>query len=63
MYAMSLTTYILAYVHVAKKKWLVGASRDIPASLDSVWNVIADIDREPEFWHGTNFLGSHGEVK
>jgi hypothetical protein len=30
---------------------LIHASRDITASLDSVWDVIADIDREPELWH------------
>jgi len=35
---------------------LIHASRDIPASLDSVWNVIVDIDREPEFWHGTKSI-------
>ena len=35
---------------------LIHASRDIPASLDSVWNVVADIDREPEFWHGTKSI-------
>src|SRR6266516_7730436 len=35
---------------------LVHASRDIPAPLDSVWDVIADIDREPEFWHGTKSI-------
>jgi len=35
---------------------LIHASRNIPASLDSVWNVIADLDREPEFWHGTKSI-------
>jgi ribosome-associated toxin RatA of RatAB toxin-antitoxin module len=35
---------------------LIHASRDIPASVDSVWNIIADIDREPEFWHGTKSI-------
>ena len=35
---------------------LIHASRDIQASLDSVWNVIADIDKEPEFWHGTKSI-------
>jgi len=35
---------------------LIHASRDIQASLDSVWDVIADIDREPEFWHGTKSI-------
>jgi Polyketide cyclase / dehydrase and lipid transport len=28
-------------------------SRQIHASLDKIWNIISDIDREPEFWHGT----------
>ena len=35
---------------------LIHASRDVTASLDSVWDVIADIDREPEFWHGTKSI-------
>jgi ribosome-associated toxin RatA of RatAB toxin-antitoxin module len=30
---------------------LIHTSRDVTATLDSVWNVISDIDREPEFWH------------
>jgi hypothetical protein len=33
-----------------------GLQKPIPASLDSVWNVIADIDKEPEFWHGTKSI-------
>ena len=32
---------------------LIHTSRDVKATLDSVWDVISDIDREPEFWHGT----------
>ena len=32
---------------------LIHTSREVTATLDSVWNVISDIDREPEFWHGT----------
>ncbi|MGC2572949.1 MAG: SRPBCC family protein [Candidatus Nitrosopolaris sp.] len=24
--------------------------------LESVWNVMSDIDREPEFWHGTKSI-------
>ena len=35
---------------------LIHASRDIAAALDTVWDVIADIDREPEFWHGTKSI-------
>ena len=28
-------------------------SNEIPASLDNIWNIVSDIDREPEYWHGT----------
>ena len=35
---------------------LIHTSRDVKATLDSVWDVISDIDREPEFWHGTKSI-------
>jgi ribosome-associated toxin RatA of RatAB toxin-antitoxin module len=35
---------------------LIHTSRDVTATLDSVWNVMSDIDREPEFWHGTKSI-------
>ena len=35
---------------------LIHTSRDVTARLDSIWNVISDIDREPEFWHGTKSI-------
>jgi hypothetical protein len=35
---------------------LIHASKDVAAELDSVWDVVADIDREPEFWHGTKSI-------
>jgi ribosome-associated toxin RatA of RatAB toxin-antitoxin module len=28
-------------------------SKEIHASIDEIWNLVSDIDREPEFWHGT----------
>ena len=28
-------------------------SKEIFAPLDDVWNLVSDVDREPEFWHGT----------
>lgn len=31
-------------------------SKDIHASLDEIWNLVSDIDREPEFWHGTKSI-------
>ena len=27
--------------------------KEIHASLDKIWNLVSNIDREPEFWHGT----------
>ena len=35
---------------------LIHARRGATGSLDSVWDVIADIKREPEFWHGTKSI-------
>ena len=35
---------------------LIHTSRDVKATLDSVWNVISDTDREPEFWYGTKSI-------
>jgi Polyketide cyclase / dehydrase and lipid transport len=28
----------------------------IEASQDCIWNIISDVDREPEFWHGTKSI-------
>jgi Polyketide cyclase / dehydrase and lipid transport len=28
----------------------------IEASQDIIWNIISDVDREPEFWHGTKSI-------
>jgi ribosome-associated toxin RatA of RatAB toxin-antitoxin module len=35
---------------------LIHTRRDVKATLDSVWDVVSDIDREPEFWHGTKSI-------
>src|SRR5215469_11052226 len=35
---------------------LIHASKDVGAELDSVWDIVADFDREPEFWHGTKSI-------
>lgn len=29
------------------------ATRDVSAPLDRVWEVVADVDNEPQYWHGT----------
>ena len=38
---------------------LIHTTRDVTPALDSVWNVISDMDREPAcnwFWHGTKSI-------
>ena len=27
-------------------------SKEIEASLEQVWNIVSDVDREPEYWQG-----------
>ncbi|HKF26988.1 MAG TPA: SRPBCC family protein [Nitrososphaera sp.] len=31
----------------------INASREMSAPLDRIWDVVADIDNEPEYWRGT----------
>jgi ribosome-associated toxin RatA of RatAB toxin-antitoxin module len=31
-------------------------NKELTAPLDKVWDVVGDIDREPEFWHGTKSI-------
>jgi ribosome-associated toxin RatA of RatAB toxin-antitoxin module len=31
----------------------INTSREVSASLDRIWNIIADVDNEPKYWHGT----------
>jgi ribosome-associated toxin RatA of RatAB toxin-antitoxin module len=31
----------------------ISASREMSAPLDRIWNVVADVDNEPEYWRGT----------
>jgi ribosome-associated toxin RatA of RatAB toxin-antitoxin module len=31
----------------------INASREISAPLNKVWDIVADVDNEPEYWHGT----------
>lgn len=31
----------------------INASREVSAPLDRVWDVVADVDNEPRYWHGT----------
>src|SRR5918999_6409293 len=29
------------------------ASREMSASVDRIWNIVADVDNEPKYWRGT----------
>lgn len=31
----------------------INASLEVSAPLDRVWDVVADVDNEPRYWHGT----------
>jgi carbon monoxide dehydrogenase subunit G len=31
----------------------INASREVSAPLDKVWAIVADVDNEPQYWHGT----------
>jgi ribosome-associated toxin RatA of RatAB toxin-antitoxin module len=31
----------------------INASREVSAPLDKVWDIVADVDNEPQYWHGT----------
>ena len=35
---------------------LIHAYRTVAASIDRVWDVISDIDRDPDFWRGTRHI-------
>jgi len=32
---------------------IINASREVSAPLDRVWDIVADVDNEPRYWHGT----------
>jgi ribosome-associated toxin RatA of RatAB toxin-antitoxin module len=34
----------------------IQVSRELSAEFNKVWEIIADVDRDPEFWHGTKSI-------
>ena len=34
----------------------IQVSREIIAPIDKVWDIVADVDREPQFWRGTKSI-------
>jgi ribosome-associated toxin RatA of RatAB toxin-antitoxin module len=31
----------------------IDASREVSAPVDRIWHIVADVDNEPQYWHGT----------
>jgi ribosome-associated toxin RatA of RatAB toxin-antitoxin module len=31
----------------------INATREVSASPDKIWDIVADVDNEPQYWHGT----------
>jgi ribosome-associated toxin RatA of RatAB toxin-antitoxin module len=31
----------------------INASREVSAPVDRIWHIVADVDNEPQYWHGT----------
>ncbi|HXV45262.1 MAG TPA: SRPBCC family protein [Nitrososphaera sp.] len=36
----------------------INASREVSAPPDRVWDIVADIDNEPKYWHGTKTVNN-----
>jgi len=36
----------------AEQMEIINASREIPASIDKVWNIVSDVDNDPQYWSG-----------
>jgi ribosome-associated toxin RatA of RatAB toxin-antitoxin module len=41
---------------IKKDMVAIQVSREIIAPVDKVWEIIADVDREPQFWRGTKSI-------
>jgi ribosome-associated toxin RatA of RatAB toxin-antitoxin module len=39
-----------------KNMVIIHASKDVRAGPDRIWDIVSDIEREPEFWHGTKSI-------
>jgi carbon monoxide dehydrogenase subunit G len=37
---------------------IINASREVSAPVDKVWDVVADMDNEPRYWHGTKSVSN-----
>jgi hypothetical protein len=40
----------------------INASRDVSAPLDRISNIVADVDKEPRYWHGTKTVKNLSKV-
>ncbi len=40
----------------------ISASRNVSAPLDRIWDIVADVDNEPQYWHGTKTVKNIGKT-
>ena len=40
-------------MHLNASVVTISTSREVSAPIDRVWNIVADLDKEPLYWHGT----------
>ena len=36
----------------------ISANREVSAPVDRVWDIVADVDNEPKYWHGTKTVNN-----
>jgi ribosome-associated toxin RatA of RatAB toxin-antitoxin module len=46
-------SYIRLYILSLKVMVTINASLEVSAPADRIWNIVADIDNEPQYWQGT----------
>lgn len=34
----------------------ISANKEIKASIETVWNIVSDVDSDPQYWHGTRSI-------
>ena len=34
----------------------IQASRDINTRIDNLWDIISNVDKDPDYWHGTRSI-------
>jgi ribosome-associated toxin RatA of RatAB toxin-antitoxin module len=40
----------------------INTSREVSAPVDRIWDIVADVDNEPQYWHGTKTVKNISKV-